>query len=120
RRGGVVQTSQPARPVTLTPPLLSPARRPWRWQEWMALVGVGFLVWQAWTLIAWVAAGPRASTRDRDRSSAAWVAAHLYEATAVVVAVVVVSWVVRQCRREHRLVFDAQLCIAGALCYWLD
>lgn len=116
----MVQTSHPARPVTLTPPPLTASRRQWRWQEWLALVGVGFLVWQAWTLIAWLAAGPRATTQDRDRSSAAWAAAHIYEAVAVVVAVVVVGWVVRQCRREGRLVFDAQLCIAGALCYWLD
>lgn len=96
------------------------ARTPWTWPQYLALLGVGFLGWQAWTVGAWLIEGPRASTEFRDTSSGAWIAARIYEGAAVIVAVTVITLVVRQCRREGRLTFDAQLCIGGALSFWLD
>ena len=104
----------------MAPHVATGARRQWQWQHYLAFVGVAFLVWQGWTIVAWLLEGPRASTEFRDTDSGAWIAARLYEGAAVLVAVVTVSWVVRQCRRERRLTFDAQLCIGGALCFWLD
>lgn len=102
------------------PPRSAAGRPPWAWPQFLALVGVAFLIWQAWTIGAWLIEGPRASTEFRDTSSGAWIAARIYEAVAVLVAVTVVTLVVRQCRRERRLTFDGQLCIGGALCFWLD
>lgn len=100
----------------------TPRRRAevWSWQHYLAVVGAVFLAWQSWTLVAWLQKGPRASTAFRDESAGAWTAARAYEAVAVLMAVTVLAYVVRRCRRERRLVFDAMLCIGGASAFWLD
>jgi hypothetical protein len=98
-----------------------PARKaPWRWQHYLALVAGVFMLWGAWTLAAWVAAGPRPVTEYRDSNTSAYIIATAYEVGAVLLVLGVGAYVVRGCLRQHRLTFDAQLCIAGLLAYWLD
>jgi hypothetical protein len=95
-------------------------KSPWRWQHYMAIVAGLFLFWGAWTLVSWIAAGPRPVTAYRDPSSSAYTLSMAYEVVAAMLVLGVGGWVIRGCLREHRLTFDAQLCIAGALAYWLD
>jgi hypothetical protein len=78
------------------------------------------LVWAGWTIAAWLRAGPVSITEYRDTGSASWIAARVYEVVMVAVSIAVLGFVVRSCRRQGRLTWDAQLCIAGALAYWQD
>jgi hypothetical protein len=96
------------------------AKAPWRWQHYLAAIGCLFLFWGAWTLVAWVAAGPRPATEYRDPGSSAYAIATAYEVGAGLLVLGVGAYVVRGCLRQRRLTFDAQLCIAGLLAYWLD
>src|SRR5690348_11864130 len=96
-----------------------PARR-WRLQHYLAVAGVAFLGWGAWTVIAWLADGPEANTRYRDPGSMAYHVAKGQEVFYVGLVVVLGAWVIRGCLRERRLTFDAQLCLAGILAYWMD
>ncbi len=93
---------------------------PWRWQHYLALIAGLFLVWGAWTLVAWLAAGPRPVTVYRDPAASAYSIATAYEVVAVTLVLGVGAYVIRGCVRDRRLTFDAQLCIAGLLAYWLD
>jgi hypothetical protein len=95
-------------------------RKSWPWQQYVALVGVVFLVWEFWTYGAWIKAGPQAIDAFRDTSSTAWVVTWVYQAVVVVMATIVLTIVIRRCLRERRLTFDAMLCIAGASAFWLD
>jgi len=92
----------------------------WRWQHYLAVIVGLFLVWGAWTLVAWLAAGPRSVTEYRDPSASAYTIATGYEVFAVLLVLGVGTYVIRGCLRQRRLTFDAQLCIAGLLAYWLD
>jgi hypothetical protein len=94
--------------------------RSWRLQHYLACLGIVFLIWETWTLVAWLADGPRQITEFRDRSSASWYAARFYEALAVVLAIGVGASVIRGCRRAGKLTFDALFVIAAALTYWQD
>ncbi|CQD17432.1 postpolyketide modification protein [Mycobacterium lentiflavum] len=96
------------------------AKVPWRWQHYLAAIAGLFLFWGAWTLVAWVAAGPRPVTEYRDPGSSAYAIATAYEVGTVLLVLGVGSYVIRGCLRQRRLTFDAQLCIAGLLAYWLD
>lgn len=113
-----------ARPGEQMRPLNEPSgitrRKSWRWQHYMSCVALGFLFWEAWTITAWLADDPHPITKYRDPGSAAYAVAKGYEIGAVVIAVLLGAWVVRNCIRERRLTFDAQLCIAGGLAFWLD
>jgi hypothetical protein len=97
-------------------------RRPtWKLAQYLAVVGVVFLVWQAWTIVAWLKdTGLHQITRYRDRTSASWYAARCYEGLAIVMAIAVAAYVIRGILRQRRLTFDAMFCIGGALVYWLD
>ena len=92
----------------------------WRWQHYLALIAGLFLIWGAWTVVAWLAAGPRPVTQYRDPTSSAYTIATGYEVGAVLLVLGVGTYVVRGCLRERRVTFDAQLCVAGLLAYWLD
>jgi len=120
----MTQTATQAQTQTRAPadPFARPvSRRPhWRWQHYMAVVAVIYLAWEAWTLVAWLAAGPYQVTAFRDSGSLAFRAARVYEGIAILMGIGVGSFVVRQVRRERRLTFDAMMCIAGALVYWQD
>ena len=93
---------------------------PWRWQHYLAVIAGLFLFWGAWTLVAWLTAGPSPVTAYRDTASSAYTIATAYEVVAVLLVLGVGVYVVRGCLRQRRLTFDAQLCIAGLLAYWLD
>ncbi|MGH9035566.1 MAG: spirocyclase AveC family protein [Acidimicrobiia bacterium] len=110
--------------VTTAPrsaPALAPAEgRVFSVAKVLAAVGVVFLAWQAWTLVAWLADGPQAVTQFRDPDHYSWKAARVYEGLAAVMAVGVLTYLVRSCRREGRLTLDAKICIGGAASLWLD
>ena len=95
-------------------------RQSWRWQHYLAMVGLLFLVWEAWTLIAWLSDGPDPITQYRDTSSGARTAARIYEVGMIALSVVVAAYVIRGCRTAGRLTFDAMLVIASGLSFWLD
>ncbi|ORX00207.1 hypothetical protein AWC29_26995 [Mycobacterium triplex] len=95
-------------------------KTPWRWQHYLSAIAGLFLFWGTWTLVAWLAAGPRPVTQYRDPTSSAYTIATAYEVGAVLLVLGVGAYVVRGCVRQRRLTFDAQLCIAGLLAYWLD
>ncbi|MGH2728556.1 MAG: spirocyclase AveC family protein [Actinomycetota bacterium] len=97
----------------------SNARR-WRPAHYLAALGAVFVFWQSWTWIAWLADGPEQITQFRDRNSASWYGARVYEALAIVAALSVIVYLVRQCRRERRLTFDAMLCISTGAAMWTD
>jgi hypothetical protein len=92
----------------------------WGWRHYLCLVGAGFLVWGAWTLISWLSDDPGPITHYRDTSSSSYTIGIVYQAAAVLVAIGLLTYVVRGCLRQRRLTFDAQLCIGGALAYWID
>jgi hypothetical protein len=102
------------------PASLSAAKPAWRWQHYLSIVAIVFLAVEAWTLIAWVSHGVHPITRHRDTGSASFVIAKIYEVSAVLLLFGVGFYVVRRCVRERRFTFDAQLCVAGALAFWLE
>ena len=86
----------------------------------LAAVGAACVAIQLAVYGAWLAAGPHQVRRFRDHDSASWYAARFFEVLIVVVSIAMLVHVVRQCRRERRLTFDAMLCLAGAAAYWID
>jgi hypothetical protein len=86
------------------------------------LAGIGVLVvgYALWTWGAWLADGPKPVTATRDPGSASWWVARIYEAIMVVAVVVLSVRIVRECRRERRLVFDAVMVIAGFFTLFWD
>ena len=72
-------------------------------------------------MTAWLADGPRQVTEFRDRTSASWYAAHAVEAAMLVVAVALIVHLVRDVRRQGRLLtFDVMFCLCGATLWWAD
>jgi len=98
----------------------APNRSRWRWQQLLAGVGVLFLVWETWTLVSWLGQNPHQVTEFRDKDSATWILARVYEFGMIAVSAGLLAFVVRQCRRARTVTFDAQLLVAGLLAYWLD
>jgi hypothetical protein len=94
--------------------------RTWRPAQYFAVLGGLAVIWQLWTYAAWLAAGPRAITEFRDSDSVSWYAARAIEPLVVIMALAVVICVVRASLRERRVTIDAQICIAGLLCLWVD
>jgi hypothetical protein len=86
----------------------------------LAVIGVAFLLWQAFTILPWLAAGPHQVTAFQDKHEASWWAARIYEGLAVLAAVAIGGYVIRGCAKARQLTFDAQLCISGLLAFWLD
>ncbi|MGH9169187.1 MAG: spirocyclase AveC family protein, partial [Acidimicrobiia bacterium] len=99
-----------------------PARPAKRWvpAHYLAVVGAALLVYITWTITAWLLDGPEQITAYRDTDSVAWYAARAYEAAAIILGVVLTAKVVRQCRREGRLVLDALIIIGGAVTFFWD
>src|SRR5688572_26560140 len=89
------------------PTVASSGQTGWRWQYAFAGAGAVFLAWETWTIVAWLRAGPEQITAYRNRDSAAWIAARIYEAGMVALATVVLVHVIRGCRRQGRLTWDA-------------
>jgi hypothetical protein len=82
---------------------------------------VPILIWNAWTVIAWLAEGPSQVTEFRDRDSLSWYAARVFEGVAILGSILVIIHLVRGCRRAHRvLTFEVMFCLAGATLFWAD
>jgi hypothetical protein len=111
-------TVEPTRlPRSATP---RPAKR-WSWAHLLAAIGAPILVWNAWTVIAWLADGPSAVTAFRDRDSVTWYAARAIETVVVLASTFALVRLVRGCRRAGRvLTFDVMFCLVGATWFWND
>jgi hypothetical protein len=92
----------------------------WSWVQWLALAGAPILLLEVWTLVAWLADGPYQVTQYRDKDSASWVAAHVFEVVALVLAAVVFTHVIRECLRQRRMTFDAHFLLVGMTIFWAD
>jgi hypothetical protein len=87
----------------------------------LALIGVPFLIWNVWTVVAWLAADPHQITRFRGHDDASSYAAHAIEAVLVVLSLWVILYLVRGCRRAGRiLTVDVMFCLCGATLFWSD
>jgi hypothetical protein len=85
-----------------------------------AAIGLAFLCWEAWTLVAWIADGPAAVTQYRDSGDASMVWARALELFAVGFAVYMFFLLARGVRRERRFTIDAMFAVAGLTSFWLD
>ena len=93
----------------------------WRWPHYLALAAVPVLGLQVWTVTTWLADGPRQVTEFRERTSASWYGAHAVEAAMLIVASAVIVHLVRDVRRQGRLLtFDVMFCLCGATLWWAD
>jgi hypothetical protein len=98
----------------------APVRRSWGAAHYLALVAVPLLAYQAWTLIGWLAAGPHQVTNYRTAGSASWYAARVIQGVMLIAVIAIAVGVVRGCRRERRLTFDAMLFIGLASTVFWD
>ena len=81
-----------------------------RWAVWLwAGLGVFFLLLQAWIWLSFLSSGPEQLTRYRDRSSAAWTWARIFELVQVGWLVVTVVAVGREVARERRMTRNARV-----------
>ena len=92
----------------------------WLLPHYLALAGALLLALQAWVLGSWLADGPRQVTEFRAGGGSSHAVAIVVQIAVVLIGVGMSAHLVRTCRREHRLTFDAQLAIAMLLTAWLD
>ena len=112
-----VKTKSLSREAAISPP---PKAR-WSWPHYFALIGVPILFWELWTIVAYLADGPSTVRWYGPRNDVEFFVAKAHEALGVVVAIAVITYVVRGCRRAHRVVtFDVMFCIAGFSIFWQD
>ena len=103
-----------------TPKLEVSCVQRWSCPQYLALLGVPVLAWEAWTVVAWLSDHPHVIRQFRDTNSTSWYGAHALEAVSVAVAIAVAIYVIRGCIRARRLTFDAMFCIAGLSMVWGD
>jgi hypothetical protein len=96
------------------------AGRPWTVARALAIFGAINLAYMAVTLARWLADGPAPVDVYRDTHTASFWVAQGYLVVAVIVSVLLLVRVVRQCRRQRRLTLDAQLLIGGAAALFWD
>jgi hypothetical protein len=110
-----------ATPMATVGVVRSARTRRWSWGQYLALASLPFLVLIAWTYGAWIGDGPRQITAYRDHGSASWYAAHTLEAAVLVVSLLVIVHLVRDCRRQGCLLtFDVMFCLCGLPLFWAD
>lgn len=113
-------TTTPIRTVR-PPTVLQPTKKPVRWPIVLAIIGAPIACLEAWTLGAWLLDGPYQIDKYRDTSSFQWYLAWCYTAIALIVSVFIVVYLVRQCRRERKiLTFDVMFVMCGGTLFWLD
>ena len=95
-------------------------QRRWVWAQYLAVVGAIGVVWGTWSIVAWLLDGPSSITRFQDRDSANWIAARVYEAFAIAVALGMGWHVIRGCIRARGLTLDGRMVLAGLTIIWLD
>jgi Spirocyclase AveC-like len=115
-----MSANAPTTPEATVPAGYPAAERSWGWTQYFALLGGLALIYQGWTYAAWLADGPSQLTLFRDTSASAWVVARIFEGLVVIVGIVILAYVVRQCLAQRRLTFDAMTCLAGVSVIWLD
>jgi hypothetical protein len=85
----------------------------------LCVVGALFLVWQTWTMIAWVQDAHRIAPSGGRGTN--WVAAHTLEAIVCLVCVPGLLHMVRGCREARRfLTFDVMFGLAALTMFWSD
>jgi hypothetical protein len=86
-----------------------------------ATLGVGFIALQVWIYGGWILSGDASEIRALGPvpTSARWTTI-VVQLVLITVSVITITQVVRRCRREHRLTFDARLLIAWASVMWGD
>jgi hypothetical protein len=95
--------------------------RQWSWAHALAVVGVPFLVWEIWTVVAWLADGPHSVTGYSNAGSGSWYGARVLEGSMILISVAVLAYLVRGCLRARRLfTFDVQFCLAAGTVVWAD
>lgn len=109
-----VSANRHTAPPVSTPPRQVPA------PVILAVIGALVAGYALWTWGAWLASGPTQITVTRDPNSASWWVARGYEAIMAVAVVAISSYVVRQCLRQRRLVFDAVIIIGGFFTLFWD
>jgi hypothetical protein len=120
--GAAAPTSTEDRTTGRDAPSLLAPRRTWPQIYRWALIGAGFLALEAFVIITWFTSGEATRTPGGadpvSNSVQNW--ALIMQILCPAIAVVCLTYVVRQCRRQHRLTFDAVLMIAWILVYWQD
>ena len=108
--------------VAMPRAIMTPTRPPrWSWSQYLALAGLPILIWEGWTVTAWLTDGPHQITQFRDRNSIDWYGARVIESLCIAASLVVILYVVRGCLRQRRiLTFDVMFCLAGATLFWAD
>jgi len=97
------------------------ATRRWSWAHYLAVVGVPILVFESWTVIAWLADHPHQVTQFRTPGSMSWYAARAIELLEILLSILVLIHLVRDCKRRGKLLtFDVKYCIACASLIPLD
>src|SRR5579862_8698058 len=100
-------TAAPPRPTTNTVRSPTATRRPgWGPAQWLALLALPLIVYEAWTLIGWLAAGPHEVTAYRQTGSASYIWAWVIQIFFILGVSTLVMLLVRDCRRQRRLTFD--------------
>jgi hypothetical protein len=96
-----------------------PAR--WSWSHGLALAGLPFLLWETWTVVAWLADGPQSISGYSSHGSGSWYGARLLEGTMILISIVVAGYLVRGCVRARRFfTFDMLFCLAAGTVVWAD
>jgi hypothetical protein len=88
-----------------------------------ALVGLAFLLFEAYLMIAWVASGDaKPSPRGPTPISATYqTVIYVWEIANVIACVLFLyHFLVKPWRREHRVTLDGLLCVAFLLLFWQD
>ncbi len=101
-------------------PFSAPSKPRWSWPHYLALAAIPILIWNGWTVVAWLLDNPHQVTEFRTPGSANWIAAHVLEALFGVMGVAVLVYVIRGCIRAREITFDALFCLAAATLSWAD
>src|SRR5262245_14639409 len=108
-------TGQPGDPALGAQPLPHRDRPAWGWPQYLALLGLPVLLWETWTIVAWIADKPHQITQFQDHHSVNWWAAHISEAVVVAPCVLVLIHIVGDCRRQRQFfTLKVMWCIVGA------
>jgi hypothetical protein len=105
--------------VSESGPVRTSRSPPWRAAQYLAPIAVPLLAYQAWTLASWLASGPHQVTAYRQTGSASYAWAWVIQAFFIAGTSILILLLVRQCRRQRRLTFDALLFIGlAATVFW--
>lgn len=98
-----------------------PEAAKWTWVHYLALLGVPWFFYEAWTITAWIADGPEQVTMYRDPGSVTWYAAKVMEILVVGASIPVIVYAIRGCRRQRKFfTFDVLWILAASTLFWAD